>query len=157
MQTNQPGGYGAATMGRPGVVTAAAIVLIVIGALGTLGGLIGVFGSGLLAGFGGGLELFIILAIVGLVLAILAIVAGIGIFGAKRWAKNLGIWVSVAAILVSVINFFLAQAIFGAFDQSLGVSSGGFLAGGILGIVIAVAVYGFVIWALTSKGEYFTA
>ncbi|MDQ3880856.1 MAG: hypothetical protein M3295_07280 [Chloroflexota bacterium] len=158
-QMSQPGGYGDAGYrpGRPGVVTAAAIVLIVFGALGILGGLLGLLGGAFLAGVGGG-GLFVILALVGLVLAVGALVAGIGIFGANRWAYNLGIWVSVAAIVVAILNTILASSL--ANDISAGSGGqafGGFAtAGGIVGIVIAVAIYGFVIWALRSGRSYFT-
>ena len=155
-QTGQTGGYGTASRERPGIVTAAAIVLIVIGALGTVGGLLGLVGGGLVAGFGGGLEFFFILALVGLIVAILALVAGIGILTGKSWGRNLGIGVSVAAILLSVVSAFLTASIVSQIEQASGVSAaGGDLLGGIGGVVITVLIYGFVIWALTKEKDYF--
>jgi hypothetical protein len=158
-QMTQPSGYGDAGYrpGRPGLVTAAAIVLIVFGALGILGGLFGLLGGAFLAGVGGG-GLFIVLALLGLVLAVGALVAGIGIFGANRWAYNLGIWVSVAAIVLAILNTVLASTLYSNVGAGTGAQAfGGFAtAGGIVGIVIAVVIYGFVIWALRSGRSYFT-
>ena len=145
---------------RPGLVTAAAIVLIIFGGLGTVFGLIGILGAGFVASVGGGIGmLLLILTLVSFVLAILSLAAGIGLLAGAGWSRGLAVMVSWAAILVSVASFVLNLMFFSTLEASSGVPgiAGGAAAGGIIGVVLAVAIYGFVIWALSREKAYFTA
>ena len=147
---------------RPGLVTAAAIVLIVFGALGTIFGLLGLPLSFAYTTLGGIGILFVILSLLGLVVAVLALVAGIGLLTNAAWAYRLAIWVSWTAIALSVLGLVLGLVFAGQLTSAFGVEAGaGATAaagvGGIFGVVIAVAIYGFVLWALNREKGYFTA
>ena len=144
---------------RPGLVTAAAIVLIVFGALGTIFGLLGLAASFAYAAIGGVGFLYPLLGVIGLVLAILGLVAGIGLLTDARWARGLAVWVSIGAIAVSVLSFILGIMFVGTLEAASGVPgvAAAGAAGGIIGVIIAVAIYGFVLWALNREKAYFGA
>jgi len=159
MAGTQGTGYGTATEGRPGLVTAAAIVLIIIGALGLVGGLIGLLGAGFLASLGGAVgglgAILLVLVIVALAIAVADLAAGIGIFSAKKWAQNLGVITSVAGILVGLLGLIMTPTVTPGTGEGATAVGGG-LTTGIVGFVITLAIRGFIIWALRSGRSYFT-
>ncbi len=144
---------------RPGLVTAAAIVLIVFGALGTIFGLLGLAVSLAFAAAGGIGILYTVLALVGLALAVLGLVAGIGLLTGGGWARGLAVWVSIGAITVSVLQLVLNIAFASQLETATGVqgATAGAATGGVIGLIIAVAIYGFVLWALNREKAYFGA
>lgn len=130
MATPPPGPAGAPTPGaRPGVVTAAGILLIVAGAFAILGGLLS-FGVASLAGY------FVILAVILLAIGALEIYAGIQILGLKERGRMIGLVVAAIGAVFSLI--FLISA--GDFTQ-----------------LISLALDAFVIWALWTNAQYFHA
>jgi hypothetical protein len=141
---------------RPGLVTAAAIVLLVLGVLTAIFGLFAllaasIFTSGMeipgmeqfgenAAGAIGGL-----IAIIGgvvVVFGVLQVLSGINIFSARSWARILGIVLTVIGALFGLL------ALFGGNDPAANSSP-------IFGLVLLVA-NGFVIWVLATNGRYFT-
>lgn len=130
MATQPPPGAGAPAPGaRPGVVTAAGILLIVAGAFAILGGLLS-FGA---AGLGG---IFVILAVILLAIGALEIYAGIQILGLRERGRVIGLVVAGIGAIFSLI--FLITA--GDFTQ-----------------IISLALDAFVIWALWTNAQYFHA
>lgn len=97
--------------------------------------------------------------VVGWVIAIASIVAGVGILGGKRWSRTLAIAVSVVGILSGLLSFFMTSSIAAEIESALGVpgEGGGALAGGLVGLILNLAVYGFVLWVLWRSGDYLTA
>lgn len=140
---------------RPGMVTAGAIVLLVLGVLTAIVGLFAllaasVFTSGMdipgmeqfgenMAGAIGGM-----IAIIGgviIVFGILQVVSGINLFSARSWARILGIVLGVIGALFGLLAL---------------VPSGNTNGGSpIFGLVLLLA-NGFVVWALATTGRYFT-
>jgi hypothetical protein len=130
MAAPPPPGAGAPAPGaRPGVVTAAGILLIVAGAFAILGGLLS-FGA---AGLGG---IFVILAVILLAIGALEIYAGIQILGLRERGRIIGLVVAGIGAIFSLI--FLITA--GDFTQ-----------------IISLALDAFVIWALMTNQQYFHA
>jgi hypothetical protein len=143
------------TQGRPGIVTAGSITLIVLGALGLLIGvalfLIGVGFAGddtiatapgvegMLGAFGG---MLIFAAILLILFGALQIWAGINALGGRGWARMTGLVLSVIGAALFVGGLFWAGAGEGANP--------------ILNIVVGAA-YLFVIYALATGGRWFSA
>lgn len=158
-QGSAPTSYPWATGGppaRPGMVTGAAIVLLVLGVLTAILGLFAllaasIFTSGMdipgmeqfgrnAAGAIGG-----IIAIVGgvfIVFGVLQVVSGINLFSARSWAR-------ILAIVLCVIG-----ALFGLLAL-LGSGEPGANSSPIFGLILLLA-NGFVVWALATTGRYFT-
>jgi len=143
------------TMQRPGMVTGAAITMIVLGALIVLVGLfvliVGVFVGGAanqfnvqfseLGGMAGAVAgVIIVIALIFLAVGILDIVAGANVLGGRSWARITGIVLAVIIGLVSLSGLF-------------GDRNGG---GIVLGIIV-VAANAFIIWALATTGSWFAA
>ena len=153
-----PPGYQWAAAGppmRPGMVTGAAIVLLVLGVLTAILGLFAllaasIFTSGMqipgmeqfgenAAGAIGG-----VVAIFGgviIVFGVLQVVSGINLFSARSWARILGIVLCVIGALFGLLAL---------------VPSGNASAQGspIFGLILLLA-NGFVVWALATTGRYF--
>ncbi len=154
-----PPGYqwaAAAPPARPGMVTGAAIVLLVLGVLTAILGLFAllaasIFTSGMdipgmeqfgenAAGAIGG-----VVAIVGgvfIVFGVLQILSGINLFSARSWARILGIVLCVIGALFGLL------ALLGSGNPSAQASP-------IFGLILLLA-NGFVVWALATTGRYFT-
>jgi uncharacterized membrane protein (DUF2068 family) len=122
---------------RPGGV-------IVIGILTILGGLASLL-IGLIAGIGVAfagkmvgvvVPVLVIFGLVMLIIGVLRIISGIGLFALKEWARKLAVWMAVVDIVINILGM---------------VHVGGFrisISGGIISIIIAAVV----IWYL-SKGS----
>ena len=142
-------------VGRPGIVTAGSITLIVLGALSLLGGVLFMLGGALFAGAEGsealdvppGLEgmagafagMLIFIAILVLIYGALEIWAGINALGGRSWARITGIVLSVigAALFIG--------GLLGATEEG---------ANPVLNIIF-IAAYLFVIYALATGGRWF--
>lgn len=135
------------------MVTAAAIVMFVLGGLITLFGLLMLLLGGLLGGaasgmdfrapgfgtfFGAAAGVLIVFAIILLAIGILDIVAGAGVMGGRSWARVTGI---VLAVILAIF--------------SLGGLGGN---GGSQGVSwVWLIANGFVIWALATAAGWFAA
>lgn len=149
-----------ATAQRPGMVTAAGIILIVLGAITLLFGAIFLLGAAIFTGAAGSIGeatdapagaatllgaaggLLIVLAVLVLAWGVLDIVVGIKAMGGRSWARITGIVLGVIGALLS-----------------LG-SLAGSLEGGVQGVIINIALaaaYAFVIFALATSGRWFAA
>jgi hypothetical protein len=139
---------------RPGMVTAAGITLIVLGALTLLISLFLLIGIGLFAGAAGSIPesdmpagfggmmgafagMFFVLMLVVLAFGVLQLASGIKVLGGRSWARVTGIVVAAIAGLLAVSG--LANS------------------DGIIFSLILVAANGFVIWALLTTGPWFAA
>jgi len=118
-----PTGYGAAG-GRPGLVTAAAIVGIVWGALGAILSLVVT-----LAAFGLGAALAGLIFLISLALAVGMLVGGIFVLQGK--SPKLLLYVSYADIALAILSFIISL-----------VATGGNATTGIFGIVVAAVIVG---------------
>lgn len=140
---------------RPGEVTAAAVLLIVLGIL------VGLFGAiALLAGFAfpsvantpefreqfgdvsealGGL----LISVGGIVLAygVAQLVSGIFILPGRTWARLAGLIVAVLGILLSLVGVLPAEGSWGA--------------GNVVFLLLLLA-YAFAAWVLASRAEWFS-
>ena len=122
--SGDPAGYGAPTGKRPGTVTAAAVIGIVIGALGTLGGLLSLLGIGLVFDFD---VILGILALLSFAVAVLMLVAGIQALTGK--SPKLLLQASYASIVLQLIYLIWAL-----------VSGWGYEFTGLLGFVLPVVI-----------------
>lgn len=128
--------------GKPrltGVLIGAAVVML----LGAPYGLLLAIGSSMNVGFaeiyGSGLtfmdRILVVISYVAVVLAVANLVAGVAMLVRTRWARNLGLGVSVAWQLIGVV------LLFDDFPDDL------------FWTLIFVGVYGFVEWALLRNAE----
>lgn len=139
---------------RPGILTAAGIVMIVIGALITVFGLLTLLVGGILGGAASSIDFqapglggfagaaagaLIVVALVMLAIGILDIVAGANVFGGRSWARITGI------VLAAILALF-----------SLG-GLGSDAGGGTAFSIVWLAANGFVIWGLASTGRWFAS
>lgn len=153
-----PPGYQWAAAGpptRPGMVTGAAIVLLVLGVLTAILGLFALlaasiftsgmqipgmeqFGENATGAIGGVVAIF---GGVIIVFGVLQVVSGINLFSARSWARILGIVLCVIGALFGLLAL---------------VPSGNASAQGspIFGLILLLA-NGFVVWALATTGRYF--
>jgi hypothetical protein len=145
-----------APLERPGMVTTAAIVMIVLGVLIVLFGLLfmlagAVFtgaqgtpeleGAGIPPGMAGVAGGFLIgIAVIVLAIGILDIVAGAQVLSGKGWARITGI------VLAVVLALFGLLGLFGGGDPS-----------GLIVSVILIAANVFIVWGLASGGRWFAA
>jgi len=149
------GSLSAGVMPRPGLVTGAAITMIVIGALILLLGLFfliaGAFVGGAAKqlndstpGFGGMAGAFagviIVVAVILLAFGILDIVAGANVLGGRSWARITGI------VVAAILGLLSLPGLFGGGNNN---------GGGIVVSVIVVAANAFIIWALATTGGWF--
>jgi hypothetical protein len=135
-QTSQPGyAQGGAPGSRPGQVTAAAVILFVIGGLGVLGGLLTLLGAGLFPA-----DLALLFTIFGIVIAVVAgaqIYAGVRVLGLQAAGRTFAIAVCVVAAVVQVLYVVLTGT-------------------GLVGAIIGIAVNGLVIFFLQQNQGAFT-
>lgn len=139
---------------RPGMVTAAGIVMIVIGALITLFGLLSMLVGGILGGAASGIDFqapgfggfagaaagaLIVFALILLAIGILDIVAGANVMGGRGWARITGIVLAVILALFSL--------------SGLGSGDGT----GTVFSLIWLAANAFIIWGLATSGSWFAA
>ncbi|HEV7211319.1 MAG TPA: hypothetical protein VGN47_06355 [Blastococcus sp.] len=118
-----PAGYGAPTAQRPGLVTAAAVIGVVWGALGTLFGLLAIafaFGVNVLLG---------LVVLIALVLSIALLVGGIFVLTGKP--PKLLLYAAYVAIAINVIELIISI-----------VQNGGNAFSGVLGFVLPGIVVG---------------
>ncbi len=116
---------------RPGMVTAAAVLLFIGGALGILAGLVAVTGGGLLGGGLGGLA--VVLGIAMLAVGGLEIYAGVQVLALKEQGR-------VIALVLAAIGALLALAQIGASPGSA---------------ILGLAINGFIIYALVTNAGAF--
>lgn len=139
---------------RPGIVTAAGVTLIVLGALTLLVSVLLLIAVGLFAGAAGSIPeseipagmggmfgafagaIFVIMLIVA-GFGVLQLVSGIQVLGGRNWARIVGIVVAAIAGLFALVG--------------LAGSDGG----GVIFNLIMVAANGFVVWALATTGPWF--
>ena len=154
----QPAGYGSASGARPGGVTAAAVILIVVGALGVIFGLIAAVGGGVVAanlsgGLGGAA---IVIALLVLAFAIVEIIAGVKILGLNDTWRVVGIVVAAVALAFTVIGLFGAFAGSSVIDPVSGAQlDTGPQVGSIIMNLIFIALYVFVIMQLVKNKASF--
>jgi len=106
---------------RPGAVTAFGILHIIFGAISILGAIIGLAGAlvgGAIvgaAGVGGGgfVAVTVIFSVLGLIVAVILLVAGIMLLGKKPAALTLSLVYVIASIAVRVINIIVSAIVFG--------------------------------------------
>ena len=139
---------------RPGMVTAAGITLIVLGALTLLLSVFLLLVVGLFAGAAGGIPeseipagmdgvmgafggVLIVILLIVLAFGVLQLVSGIQVLGGRNWAR-------ITGIVVAAIAGLLALAGMGNED------------GAVLNLALAIA-NGFVIFALATSGSWFAA
>jgi len=149
---------GSAMLPRPGIVTSAAVTMIVLGALIALLGLffafVGAFVGGAaneinsqtpaFPGMAGAVAgVLIVFAVILLAIGILNIVAGANVLGGRGWARITGIVVAV------LVGLFALLGLFGGGDSRTG--------GSIVVSLIVVAANAFIIWALATTGSWFAA
>jgi hypothetical protein len=103
----------AAAGARPGPVTAAAVILAVLGALGAVGNLLLLLAGNQLGQLGriapggfdpallGGLTIG---AIVGLIIGVVQLVGGIGSWGGRNWGRMLGLAGSALGVIAGVLS-----------------------------------------------------
>lgn len=149
---NWGGDAPAARMARPGAVTAAGIVMIVLGVLTLLLGLLFLVGAAAIGGaanspglnsqigsLGGAVGGFIaVVAAIVIAFGALQVIAGINILPGKNWARITAIVLAVIAGLLSLPGLFARNA-----------------GGGVVISIVVIAAYAFTIWALATNGRWF--
>ena len=119
---------------RSPMVTAAAVLLIVAGALGVLGGLLLLSGAGIAAGAGVG-GLFVVIAILVLGVGALEIYAGIQVLGLHERGRMIGIVVAAVGAFFNVLSIGRAPAT----------------------SIIGILIDAFIIYALVTNADEFHA
>lgn len=165
-------GTTAVVVERPGRVTAASIILIVLGALGLLIGLLVLLGGAMFAGAAGDPSVqaeipgfpagaagalggvIIVVAVVILAWSILEILSGAKALGGRNWARITGIVLSVLALLLFVLG--LVTSLTAPAPAAVEGAEAAGPVGMVINLVIAAA-YAFVIWAYATSGRWFAA
>ena len=138
-QSSQPGyAPGGAPGSRPGQVTAAAVILFVIGGLAVLFGLLALSAAGL---FGDLAALYTILSIVGIVIGGVQIFAGVRVLGLQDSGRSLGVIVSAVAIVVAIVIIIVTLITIDVFP---------------FGQIVGIAINGLVIFFLQQNKGAFT-
>jgi hypothetical protein len=108
-QSSQPGyTSGGAPGGRPGQVTAAAVLLFVLGGLGILLWFLAFIGSLAAASILGAIALILtVVSIIGIVVAALQILAGVRVLGLQASGRKLGVIVSAIGVALAIINLII--------------------------------------------------
>ena len=118
--------------GRPAVVTAVAVLMFIGGAFSLLGGLLTLFGGTALIGFGGGIAIVFGIILIGIGAA--EIWVGNGLLQLRENARQFGIVLAGVSLVLTVVNVLS------------GAPSG----------ILAIAIDGFIIWALVTNKEPFS-
>ena len=167
--TDTPTAYGQAPgTDRPGSVTGAAIIFLVLGVIVCLFGVLALLAGAFVGGAGGGIPglgagvaggigaIAAVFGIIVLAFGVLQIVTGINLFGGKSWARILGFVLAAIGLLISVLS------LLGSFSPTAQVdfATGATTTGGpnVVGIIIwllVVAAYAYSIYALATAGRYF--
>jgi hypothetical protein len=135
-----PQGYGAAADKRPGQVSAAAIIGIVWGGLGTLFGLLALFALSIIFSYGAFGALLGIFVILGLAVSVALLVAGIQALQGK--SPKLLLYLSYASVAIQLLALIFS------------LSSGyGFSFGSLLGFVVPAVIIG-LLWQPVAKQYY---
>jgi len=116
---------------RPGIVTAAAVLLYVGGGLGALGGLLEVTGGGFLGGAFGGIA--IVLGLVMLAVGALEIYAGVQVLALREQGRVIGLALAAIGALLSLLQ--------------IGAAPGS--------AIIGLAINGFILYALVTTASAF--
>ena len=135
---------------RPGTVTAAAIVMIVLGVVIALFGLLIVLGGALLGGAGGGVVgdrfidlpagiggFFVAVGVIVVAFGVLDVLSGIYILPGRSWARILAIILAALGGLLAVAGVFSAER-----------------RGAAIWLVL-LAAHAFVLWAMSVNGRWF--
>jgi hypothetical protein len=140
---------------RPGEITAAAAILIVLGVLVALFGLLALvagaafptvaqspqfrdqFGD-ISSALG---DLLLTIGLIVLAYGVLQVVSGIFVLPGRTWARITGLIVAVLGILFSLGGVLPAQ---------------GSAGGGNVAFLVVLLAYGFVAWVMASRGAWFT-
>ena len=117
-----------APAGRPGLVTAAGILLIIGGALGILFSLIGLFGLRL----GGA---YVLLVLIQLAVSVVQVWAGIQVLNLKERGRLVGLILAIISAVFALLS----------------------IAASPVTSIIILAINGVIIYALTQYRQYFTA
>ncbi len=139
---------------RPGQVTAAAVILIVLGVIVSLFGLLALLGAALFPTVADSPEfrdqfgpmseafgaLFLTFGLIVLAYGVLEVVAGIFILSGRTWARIIGLIVAILGILFSLVGVLPSEGSGAANVVSLAL----------------LAAYGFVAWILARRGSWFT-
>ena len=140
---------------RPGMVTAAGITMIVLGALITLFGLIVLVVGGVIGGAAGQFEsqlpgfggtagafaaIFIVLAVIILAIGILDIVGGAKVLSGRSWARILGIVVATVLGVLGLLSVFGSSTV----ENSNPAVE-----------LVLVAANAFIVFALVTSGRWF--
>lgn len=145
---------------RPGKVTAAAVILIVLGSLASLGGvLMAAVGSeigGLIPGATGAI---MVVALLTLAFGVLEIVSGAKIIKlSPGGGRVMGIVLSIIGVVFSFLSlissFSAGEATFD--PNTFEITQGGFSAGSFITALIGIALYAFVAWVLITSRSVFT-
>ncbi len=146
------------TAERPGLVTGAGIVLIVMGVLTLIIGLFAMLGAAIFAGAAGSLGetadapagfgnmmgafagLIVVFVVLIVAWGVLQIVAGVKAMGGRNWARITGIVVAIIGALF---------ALSGLANPDAG--------GGIVISIAIAAAYAFVVFALATSGRWFAS
>ncbi len=116
---------------RPGLVTAAAVLLFIGGGFGILGGLVAVTGGGILGGGLGGIA--VVFGILMLAIGGLEIYAGVQVLALKEQGRIIGLVLAGIGALLALLQ--------------IGASPGS--------SILGLAINGFVIYALTTTASAF--
>jgi hypothetical protein len=135
--TGGPAGYGAPTGRRPGIVTAAAVVGIVWGALGALLGLLV-----MVAAFGLGAALAGLITLISVAFSVAMLVGGVFVLQGK--SPKLLLYVSYVAIALGVISLIISLA-----------TTGGSAFNGVLGFIVPGVIIALLLNPQTK--QYFAA
>ncbi len=129
-----PGPFGPPSGGsqaRPGIVTAAAVLLFIGGGFGILGGLFAVTGGGFIGGGLGGIA--VVFGIIMLAIGALEIYAGVQVLALKEQGRMIGLALAAIGALISLLQ--------------IGASPGS--------AILGLAINGFIVYALWTSASAF--
>lgn len=131
--TGRPGAVGA----RPPLLTAAGIVLIVIGGLQALFGLLAIVGGGAIAEAGGGGlgGIVIIYGILTILVGAAGIYAGVQVLALRARGRSIALVVAAVGAVLSLLGLIQGDFVFS---------------------LLFLIAYGFVIWAVYTNSREFT-
>jgi hypothetical protein len=125
---------GSGPSARPGIVTAAAVMLIVVGGLQVLGGILVLAGAGVATGTGVG-GLFAFVAIIILAIGAVHIYAGVKCLALEVLGRTLGMIIAVVGIVLQLLSI----------GRTPGTS------------IVGILIDAFIFYALYSSADHFHA